>query len=205
MPIDRMLAVGFFSTAIWMCGLCCLPTRGADVTFSVNTSQDVHSISPFIYGANQFNTSTAPVNLGLQRLGGNRWTGYNWETNYSNAGTDYLNNSDLYLTDGQVRPAGGAVTPALQPAATHGYALSVTVPIAGYVAADANGPVSAAQVAPSSRWKQVVAKKSSIAGQPALSTTPNPSDGYVFTDEFAYWVEHTKQAGQQVFYTLDNE
>jgi hypothetical protein len=193
------------ATAVLLGSLACAVSRGVDVNFSINASQGVHSISPFIYGTNQFNTSTPPVNLGLQRLGGNRWTGYNWETNYSNAGTDYLNNSDLYLTDGQVRPAGGAVTPALQPAATHGYALSVTVPIAGYVAADANGPVSAAQVAPSSRWKQVVAKKSSIAGQPALSTTPNPSDGYVFTDEFAYWVEHTKQAGQQVFYTLDNE
>ena len=176
-----------------------------DVNFSINAAQGVHSISPYIYGANQFNTSTPPVNLGLQRLGGNRWTGYNWETNYSNAGTDYLNNSDLYLTNGQVLPPGGAITPALQAAATRGNALLVTVPIAGYVAADANGPVSAAEVAPSSRWKQVVAKKSSIPGQPALSTTPNPSDNYVFTDEFAYWLKNTKQPGQQVFYTLDNE
>src|SRR4051812_12432918 len=143
MPIDRMLAVGFFSTAIWMCGLCCLPTRGADVTFSVNTSQDVHSISPFIYGANQFNTSTAPVNLGLQRLGGNRWTGYNWETNYSNAGSDYLHNSDLYLTNGQIPPPGGAITPGLQTAAPRGNPLLVPVPIARYVAAQSHGPLSA--------------------------------------------------------------
>jgi mannan endo-1,4-beta-mannosidase len=193
------------TVALLLAGLGCSESRGADVNFSINASQGIHSISPYIYGTNQFNTSTPPVNLGLQRLGGNRWTGYNWETNYSNAGTDYLNNSDLYLTNGQVRPAGGAVLPPMQAAATQGYALSVTVPIAGYVAADGNGPVSAAQVAPSSRWKQVVAKKSSIAGQPALSTTPNTSDGYVFTDEFAYWVEHTKQAGQPVFYTLDNE
>src|SRR4051794_18709485 len=151
--------------AVLLSGLVCVASRGADVNFSINASQGVHSISPYIYGTNQFNTSTPPVNLGLQRLGGNRWTGYNWETNYSNAGTDYLNNSDLYLTNGQVGPAGGAITPALQAAASQGYALSVTVPIAGYVAADGNGPVSAAQVAPSSRWKQVVAKKSSIAGQ----------------------------------------
>src|SRR4051812_684332 len=205
MPIDRMLAVGFFSTAIWMCGLCCLPTRGADVTFSINTTQGVHSISRYIYGTNQFNGSTAPVNLGLQRLGGNRWTGYNWETNYSNAGSDYLHNSDLYLTNGQVLPPGGAITPALQAAATRGNALLVTVPIAGYVAADANGPVTAAQVAPSSRWKQVVAKKSSILGEPAFTTTPDANDNYVFTDEFAYWLKNKKQPGQQVFYTLDNE
>ena len=105
-------------------GLGCVRSHGADVNFSINASQGVHSISPYIYGANQFNTSTPPVNLGLQRLGGNRWTGYNWETNYSNAGVDYFHNSDLYLTNGQVRPAGGAVLPALQAAATQGNALS---------------------------------------------------------------------------------
>jgi hypothetical protein len=199
----------FFSrllfSAVLIGGLGCVSSVRADVTFSVNAMQGVHSISPYVYGANQFNTSTPPVNLGLQRLGGNRWTGYNWETNYSNAGTDYFNNSDLYLTNGQVLPPGGAITPSLQAAATRSNALLVTVPIAGYVAADANGPVSASEVAPSSRWKQVVAKKSSIAGQPPLSMTPNPNDGYVFTDEFAYWLKNTKQPGQQVFYTLDNE
>jgi hypothetical protein len=177
----------------------------ADVNFSINTGQNVHAISPYIYGTNQFNGSTAPVNLGLQRLGGNRWTGYNWETNYSNAGSDYIHNSDLYLTKGQVLPPGGAITPALQAAATRGNALLVTVPIAGYVAADADGPVSVAETAPSSRWKQVVAKKSSIPNQPPLSMTPNAGDGYVFTDEFANWLKNTKQPGQQVFYTLDNE
>jgi glycosyl hydrolase family 44 len=179
--------------------------RGADVNFSINSTVGVHSISPYIYGANQFNTSIPPVNLGLQRLGGNRWTGYNWETNYSNAGTDYLNHSDLYLTNGQVLPPGGAITPALQAAATRGNALLVTMPIAGYVAADASGTVSAAEVAPSNRWKEVVAKKSSLAGQPSLSTTPNPNDPYVFTDEFAYWLKNTKQPSQQLFYDLDNE
>lgn len=177
----------------------------AEVNFSINSAQNVHAISPYIYGANQFNGSTAPVNLGMQRLGGNRWTGYNWETNYSNAGTDYLNHSDLYLTGGLVLPPGGAITPALQASATRGNALLVTVPMAGYVSADANGTVSAAEVAPSPRWKEVRAKKSSVAGEPPLSTSPNPNDGYVFTDEFAYWLKNTKQPGQQVFYDLDNE
>jgi hypothetical protein len=197
--------LGRILVTLWLLGLCCFQTVSADVTFSINSTQSVHSISPYIYGVNQFNGSTPPVNLGLERLGGNRWTGYNWETNYSNAGTDYINHSDLYLTNGQVLPPGGAVAPAISQAAANGYALSLTVPMAGYVSADANGTVSAAETAPSARWKQVVAKKSSIAGQPPLTLTPNTGDQYVFTDEFANWVEHTKQPGQQVFYTLDNE
>ena len=53
-----------------------------------------------------------------------------------------------------------------------------------------------------SRWSR--RNRRFLANLP-LSTTPNPNDDYVFTDEFAYWVEHTKQPGQQVFYTLDNE
>src|SRR5262249_30902869 len=66
--------------------------------------------------------------------------------------------------------------------------------------------VTAAQAAPSSRWKEVVAKKSTkYPSGPGLSLTPNAGDGYVFTDEFVNWVEQTKQPGQQVFYDLDNE
>src|SRR5262245_42615441 len=74
---------------------CGFTACGADVNFSINAAQNVHTISPYIYGVNQFNGPNAPVNLGLERLGGNRWTGYNWETNYSNAGSDYIHNSDL--------------------------------------------------------------------------------------------------------------
>ena len=204
--VCRLFRAGALLAVAFVCGSwCCVGARGADVNFSINAAQGVHSISPYIYGANQFNTSTPPVNLGMQRLGGNRWTGYNWENNYSNAGVDFQNYSDLYLTNYQVKPPGGAITPALQTAAARGYPLAVTVPMAGYVAADGNGPVSAAEVAPSNRWRQVVAKKSSISGQPAFTTTPVTNDPYVFTDEMVYWVEHTKQPGQQVFYTLDNE
>ena len=43
-------------------GLSCIESSRADVNFSVNATQGVHSISPYIYGANQFNTSTPPVN-----------------------------------------------------------------------------------------------------------------------------------------------
>ena len=141
---------------------------GASVTLLMNSTTGVRRLA-YIYGTNQFNGSTAPVNLGLQRLGGNRWTGYNWETNYSNAGSDYIHNNDLYLTDGQVLPPGGAITPALQAAATQGNALLVTVPMAGYVSADASGPVSASQTAPSIALETSVAKKSSVRSRSAAA------------------------------------
>ena len=93
----------------------------------------------------------------------------------------------------------------IQSAATAGRAALITLPIAGYVAADGNGTVDETQIAPSSRWKQVVAKKATIYPGSALSNNPDKTDGYVFTDEFVHWAETTKQAGQPLWYSLDNE
>ncbi|HMP07036.1 MAG TPA: glycoside hydrolase family 44 protein [Lacipirellulaceae bacterium] len=81
----------------------------------------------------------------------------------------------------------------------------VTVPMAGYVAADGNGTVLASEIAPSPRWKQVVPKKSTIYPGSSLSMTPDKTDGYVFTDELVHWVENFKSPNQPVFYSLDNE
>ncbi len=77
--------------------------------------------------------------------------------------------------------------------------------MAGYVSADANGTVDETQIAPSSRWREIVPKKSTKYPGSSLSLNPNKTDAYVFTDEFVNWVENTKQPGQPVFYSLDNE
>ena len=79
--------------------------------------------------------------------------------------------------------------------------------MAGYVAGDTAGPIQRSQVAPSSRWKEVVPKKSlKYSGAAAqLSLTPNAGDAWVFTDELVNFVEQTKQPGEPVFYSLDNE
>ena len=177
---------------------------GADVNFSINASQGVHSISPYIYGTNQFNTSTPPVNLGLQRLGGNRWTGYNWETNYSNAGTDYLNNSDLYLTNGQVLPAGGALRlrfrRRLRKAMRYRSrcrSRATLLPMATAGKRCASCTVS--------RWKQVVAKKSSIAWPARAFDNAEFQRRLRVYRRVCILGETHEAAGQQVFYTLDNE
>jgi len=175
-----------------------------DVRFTVNSST-AKPISPYIYGMNFFAGSSLTNPVTIDRLGGNRWTGYNWETNASNAGADWYHHSDYYLTGGAAnRPPGDAVRPSLVAAANNHRALVVTVPIAGYVSADANGTVDETQAAPSSRWREVRARKSSVYPD-ALSLNPNKTDAYVFTDEFVNWVEQTRQPNQTVFYSLDNE
>ncbi len=177
-----------------------------DVLFSINTTANERAISPYIYGMNSFANSSLTNPATSDRLGGNRWTGYNWETNASNAGSDWYHHSDNYLVGGQTNtPPGQAVLPTLQASAANGRATIVTVPMAGYVAADTNGTVDETEIAPSSRFREVVAEKATIYPGSSLSTTPNENDGYVFTDEFVHWVENNRQNNQPVFYSLDNE
>ena len=108
--------------------------HGAD--FTVDAPRDVKPISRYIYGVNQ-SLKGAYSQAAFIRLGGNRWTAYNWVNNASNAGRDFHFESDSYLGGGD-RP-GGAVMDTLDDAYTHHAAVLLTVPINGYVAADKPG------------------------------------------------------------------
>lgn len=173
-----------------------------DVLLTIDAGQNVKPISPYIYGMNFFAGSSLTNPVTIDRLGGNRWTGYNWETNASNAGSDFYHHSDSFLGSG---PPGNAVLGSLQAAAANNRALIVTVPMAGYVSADTNGTVDETEIAPSSRWHEVVPKKNTIYPGDPLSLAPDENDNYVFTDEYVNWVEQTREPDQTVFYSLDNE
>jgi hypothetical protein len=201
---SAFLIVSWFAQTVALPALAITPDNPgpAAIQFTADSGQNVKSISPYIYGSN----SSAITNRTFDRAGGNRWTGYNWENNASNAGKDWYHHSDYLLSNNQAnQPPGAAVSRMIQSAAAAGRAALITVPMAGYVAADGNGTVDETQIAPSSRWKQVVAKKATIYPGSALSNNPDKNDGYVFTDEFVHWAETTKQAGQPLWYSLDNE
>ena len=74
--------------------------NSVDVT--INTSLERSEISPFIYGVNQ---DLPGQTVTARRLGGNRLTGYNWENNASNAGSDWFHSSDNYLLNSTGVPA----------------------------------------------------------------------------------------------------
>ncbi|MDB5327345.1 MAG: hypothetical protein JWM57_2914 [Phycisphaerales bacterium] len=173
------------------------PSAGlADVTATINGAAGLKLISPLIYGTNQSNIPSTS-----DRLGGNRWTAYNWETNASNAGNDYNYQNDGYLSASNT--PGAAVLPTLQANANNGHTTILTVPINGYVSADkfANGDVrNSGSNYLSTRFNVEQAVKGS-----AFSLSPNLSDGRVYQDEFVNWVNANKSATQQVMYTLDNE
>ena len=172
-----------------------------DVTFAVNTAQAVHPISRYIYGKN-FNGSTwaQEPNLTMNRLGGNRWTAYNWENNASNAGYNYQN--DSYLGGGDI--PGEAVRMNVANARAAGAATLVTVPILGWVATDKLG-TSVLNQPMTSRFTSSVPTKGSAFAYP-----PNLTDTQVNQDEFVAWLESTfptahQDPAREIFYSLDNE
>jgi fibronectin type 3 domain-containing protein len=182
----------------------------ASITITINPSIS-KPISPYIYGINFYSGSTgAPPLLTFDRAGGNRWTAYNWETNASNAGSDYMYNNDDYLSSSTV-PA-EAVRTFIADDQLEGVASLVTFQLEGLVSADENGPVSVANPPDLTRFKTVVDKKSTVSNVP-FTITPPTTDANVYMDEFA-WALDQKFLGMGIFgaspthptfISLDNE
>lgn len=175
------------------------------VDFTIDPSLDQQAISRFIYGINS--SLTGPTaNLTLARLGGNRWTAYNWENNASNAGSDYFFQNDGYLGGGST--PGGAVLPGLQNAYDHNAGILITVPTNGYVSADKNGGGDVRNSG--SNYLQTRFRLLDPTKGAPFSLTPDTTDAYVYADEFVNWVNTMYPGGQSdpnrpIWYSLDNE
>lgn len=197
----------------------CSPTEATDsnssraiVNIVVNPSNK-HPISPYIYGVNIAATIEGlPTALTLDRLGGNRWTAYNWETNASNAGSDYQYQNDCCLSNSGKEP-GAAVSILIAEDQKKDMASMVTVQMQGLVAGDANGPVNVANPPDLTRFKKVIYEKKSVANEP-FTTKPSTTDDAVYMDEFIWALDKkfagqnifsAKPAKQPVFVSLDNE
>ena len=170
------------------------------VRFTVDTTADVHPISPYIYGVNSVLNKENP--RPLARLGGNRWTAYNWENNASNAGSDWHHQNDGFLSESNT--PGAAVRPAIEFAGRNHQALVVTVPMAGYVAADKQ-PEGDVNQTPDYLAKRFRVSKPKKDGP--LLLKPDTSDAFVYQDEFVNWIEKSARVDPQqvIFYDLDNE
>jgi fibronectin type 3 domain-containing protein len=183
-------------------------TTPVDVTITINPA-NTKPISPYIYGLNfYFGNSDPPPMLTLDRDGGNRWTAYNWETNASNAGSDYLYENDNYLSSSTV-PA-EAVRGFIAQDQGASMASLITVQLQGLVAGDESGPVSVASPPDLTHFKTVVDKKSTVSAVP-FTITPPTTDANVYMDELV-WALDQKLPGifganpaHPAFLSLDNE
>ncbi|MFL5728177.1 MAG: glycoside hydrolase family 44 protein, partial [Cytophagaceae bacterium] len=181
------------------------------ISYSINTSTGRSTISPYVYGNNLCETwySNRPENVTARRAGGNRFTGFNWETGYSNAGQDYgPNSTDTYLYNPLL---GIPVTPTIpgsiiqafhDTSRKEGTYSLMTLQAAGYVAKNVTKNVTT--TAPSADWDRVQSSKGS-----AFTLTPSTSDGVVYTDEMLNWIinKYGPASGANGIkgYSVDNE
>ncbi len=178
------------------------PSLSYQMKVKVDVSDKGKSISPYIFGVNQHGID-ADTKFGAVRQGGNRYTAYNWETNYSNAGSDWKNSSDTYLSSSS-KPADCA-TKLSEQAVEHNIPYKfTTLQMAGYASADKLGSVTEDEAAPSDRWVEVKASKDG-----ELSLEPDLTDGVVYMDEYVNYLvntlgDSTTSTGIQG-YSLDNE
>ena len=186
------------------------PTASAapDVTITVDPTK-TKPISQWIYGLNFYTgISGAPPHLTLDRAGGNRWTAYNWETNASNAGSDFLYENDNFLTS-SATPA-EAVRSFVAADQSLGMASVMTVQLQGLVSGDESGPVSVTTPPDLTRFKQVIDKKSTITPA-AFTETPATNDANVYMDEFLWSMDQKipgifgANVSLPTFVSLDNE
>jgi hypothetical protein len=165
----------------------------SNVTVTINPA-NTQPISPWIYGINGFGSIPNVPHVTLERLGGNRWTAYNWTTNASNAGSDFIFESDNFLSSSSI--AGEAVRPTIASDIAGGMATLMTVQLQGLVSADENGPVSTSNPPDMTRFDAVVDKKSTVSAAP-FTATPLKT-GPVFMDEFV-WDMDQKFTGAGIF------
>ncbi len=175
------------------------PPGSADVTLTVNTSVGRRAISPLVYGYNAGRLADAPSGTTYLRIGGNRWTAYNWTNNYSNAGADWgPYSNDTHMGTPSQGP-GAAIVPTIDDARANGVAALVTIPIQGYVSQARNGNVPLTDPVTSWFVPSVAAKGS------AFTLTPSPTSTTVYQDELANFVANRWGAGPTVHLSLDNE
>lgn len=189
------------------------PQQPADIVFSVDAASSF-AISRFIYGGNFLESestwggATTPPEMTVSRMGGNRLSAYNWETNYSNAGNDYEFHNDAFLSESS-RP-GEAVRTRASAAFAKGQAFMATIPMLPYVAADQCGcNVGTTESGRAARLAAHFKISRAFKGSP-LNASPNTGDSTVAQDEFVQWFEtafpgRSTHPTAPVFFSLDNE
>ena len=113
------------------------PDPNADITLSINTTQNRKPISPYIYGLNYATEAFAnELDLPLRRWGGNALSRYNYQNNATNLGSDFF-----FLNVENFNPITGATESADQWIAQNkrtGATSLLTVPMMGLVAKDSS-------------------------------------------------------------------
>ncbi len=170
------------------------------INLTVDLQKPIGKISPYIYGTCGPDWQGRTKNLTLFRMGGNRTTAYNWETNASNAGSDWH-----FQNDGMFKgkAPGEAMLHPIQDAFAANAAVVMTVPCAGYVSADEKGD---GDVRKTPNWLSTRFNLSLPKKNAPFSLQPDLNDGKVYEDEFVNFLESSVgKSHPPLWFALDNE
>lgn len=179
-------------------------SQDPDVRYAVDATRTEGMISRYIYGLNVehgFSHSAKDYST-MVRLGGNRLTGFNWENNASNSGSDWHHHSDDYLctavVEGSDRDTPGSVALTfVGNCLSDGQVPLFTIPVVDRVSADMEGEVVPGD---DSRWVRNLPRKGR-----EFSLSPDLRDGAVYQDECVNYLTSAAGGGGRIFYCLDNE
>ena len=178
------------------------------VDITIDTSSDRKLISPYIYGIND-TADLSSLTVRSIKQGGERFSTYNWENNFSNEGSLWFNTSDNSLVSefnaNQQKQPALVIQSLINKSAKYNIPFTITtLPLSGFAAADGNGPILDNQVAPSDRWVNIQNKKGSL-----LSLNPDLDDKTVYVDEYVNYIinKYGKSNSTQSIkaYALDHE
>ena len=187
-------------------------TADAVLTFRIDTERR-HAISRYIYGVNAatdpgaWGGATPPSAIPFNRMGGNRLSAYNWETNFSNAGSDYHYHNDRYLSASTV--VGEAVRSRAAATFANGAAFLATVPMLPFVAGDACDCDVGTRDA--DRVVRMATHFARNAPTRAAADTGTASATHtVYQDDFVRWATRTfpgatGDSTRRLMFSLDNE
>lgn len=154
-----------------------------DAKVTVDPQNRVNKISPYIYGIND-KGNISGISPTVIKQTGAALSGYNWETNYSNAGEKGHNSNDISLVDNF--PSSKWSSPGLYTDSLVSRALIndipvklVTLQMMGYVANDSMGIVSSDKLSKNTRWSKVSFNKNGT-----YLNKPDIDDNMVYIDEY---------------------
>lgn len=185
-----------------------------DVVTVIRTAEDQKAISPLIYGINGNAADTQPASVmkgvTLVRRGGDRGNSYNWETNVSNGSYNTKFTNDMLLANGLADPnaPAGQDLAALAKNRAAGRATMVPFVLDDFVSGPVSGSIPYDQPGFN---RSLYFQKVELVKPTPFSTTPNLSDGVVYTDEhLAYMqskfaVDITAPGPGKLIVGIDNE
>jgi len=177
--------------------------HAAGLTVSVGANEPAQPVSQRIYGVSAKVVDDLPKDAGYTwyRLGGNRITAYNWETNDSNAGKDWKHQSDEWAGK---RKTGALVEKHIEETRDRKVPECLTIQMGDWLAADRDGPVI-----PGTPLERRFVRNRITARGP-IPSSPNLKDREVCQEEFLNWVLRKRPASKaspadELYLCLDNE